>query len=267
MSNRFQIVFVVFCLVSLSQSCPAFGQPSISSYTQLSASFDELVERQSLGLEAMYFGGQGLLDTGQTAITPYVFVGGYDSEGIMTGLGASVQTEALLPFGVGLGFGLTDADFMTWSLGLNAQKQVGRTSWSSVLLQGVLAYQRMNDYRNSNFAIYLQPAEWPDTPQDQILFDSLGWYTVYLHAVFEARWKFIKPLVDIGWLVSNYRYSGYECEYDCFQPGAETSGNGTVTGGTFGIGVSLDANVLRAFGGLKWTDAGAIFPVSLTIKF
>jgi hypothetical protein len=267
MIRRHGIFFVLILLILSVLSSPAVGQPDVTGYAQLTSSLDELVERQSLGLEALYFGGQGLLDTSRTSITPYVFVGGYDYEGIMTGLGASVQTEALLPFGVGLGFGLTDADFLTWVLALNGQKQVGLTSWSSMLLQGAVAYQRLTEGRSDYYSVWLDYAVWPETPEGQVLLEDLGWYTFYFHAVFEARWRFIKPLVDIGWLASRYSYTGYECEYDCFDPGQITSGDGTVTGGTFGFGLSLDANVLQMFGGIKWTDAGAIFPVSLTIRF
>ena len=264
--DRSTAVVAVVLLVLVVFSGLLYAQPQIAGYAELTASIDELVERQSLGLEAVYFGGQGFLEKGRTAVTPYAFFGGYDYEGIMTGTGASVQTEALLPFGVGLGFGLTDADFLTWTVSLNAQEQLELSSWSGLLVQGVLSYQRLTEGRSDHYAVYLHPAVWPDTPQDLILFDTLGWYTFYFHAVFEARWWFVKPLLDIGWLASRYSYDGYECGLDCFDTGANTSGSGTVTGGTVGFGLSLDAKALQVFGGLKWTDAGAILPVSLTIR-
>lgn len=260
-------VVAIVLLASIAFSGPLHAQPQISGYLELTSSIDELIERQSLGLEALYFGGQGFLGAGRTAVTPYAFFGGYDYEGIMVGTGASVQTEALLPFGAGLGFGLTDADFLTWTVSLNAQEQLELSSSSGLLIQGVFAYQRLTEGRSDHYAIYLQPAVWPDTPQGLILFDTLGWYTFYFHAVYELRWRFVKPLLDVGWLVSRYSYDGYECGLDCFDPGADTSGSGTVTGGTFGLGLSLDAKALQLFGGLKWTDAGAVFPVSLTIRF
>jgi hypothetical protein len=266
--HDYRVAFLVSVVaIPIVLSGPVLGQPSVSGYAQLTSTIDELVERQSLGLEAMYFGGQGFLDDGRTAVTPYGFFGGYEYEGIMAGAGVSVQTEALLPFGVGLASGLTDADFLTWSLALNAQERVELTTWSTFLVQGVFGYQRLTEGRNDYYAVYLHPAEWPDTPEDQILFDAFGWYTFYIHAVIEARWRFVKPMIDFGWLASRYRYTGYECGLDCFDPGGSTAGDGTVTGGTVGFGLSLDADAFRVFGGLKWTDAGAIFPVSLSIIF
>ncbi len=215
----------------------------------------------------MYFGGQGILDTAQTSVTPYAFIGGYGYDAIMAGVGASVQTEALLPMGTGLGVGFVDADFQTWFLGLNAQKQHDLTTWSTVLLQGAVAYQRKLEDQNHYHAVYLNPAEWPETPQDLVLFENLSWYTAYIHAVFEAKWKFVEPLVDIGWLGAFYHYSGYECDYDCFDPGETTSGDGTVSGVTFGVGLSLDIGVLQIFGGIRGSEAGTILPVSVTMKF
>ena len=268
MHNLRKFILVLIAIVSTLLPIPALGQSTITGgYTLLLDSFDELVERQTLGLEAMYFGGQGLQKSGLTAVTPYAFLGGYGYEAFMTGAGASVQTEALFPIGVGLGFGVTDADFMTWAVSVNAQKQVGPKSWYSVLLQGAAGYQQMSDYRNGNYGVYLQPAEWPDTPQDPILFDDLSWISVYFHAVLEVDWGFVKPLVDIGWLASSYRYSGYECGADCFQPGEPTSGDGVVSGGTFGVGLSLDGGPIQIFGGIRRNDAGTILPVSMTIRF
>jgi hypothetical protein len=266
LNRQMNIVASVF-LIPVILTCPAFGQPTVTGYAQLTSPVDELIERQSLGLEAIYFGGQGLQDSARTSITPYGFFGGYGSDGIMTGAGISVETDALLPVGVGLGFGLTDADFLTWALSLDAHKQFRTTPWSGLLVQGVFGYQRLTEGRSDYYAIWLDYAEWPDTPEGQVLLEDLGWYTFYVHAVFEARWRFVKPLLDIGWRGSSYSYNGYECEIDCFDPGAGTSGDGSVTGGTVGLGLSLDAGALQAFGGLKWTDGSAIFPVSLTIVF
>jgi hypothetical protein len=267
MIKQHRIMLAVASVMSLALPCSAFGQPAVHGYTELAATFDELVERQSLGLEAMYFGGQGILEDGKTSITPYAFLGFYGYEAIMGGFGASVQTEALLPIGIGAGFGVMDADLRSYTLGLNAQKRFDRSTWATLLLQGAVGYQRKSDDRGKYYAIYLKPAEWPETPQDLVLFDKLSWYSAYVHAVFEARWSILKPLLDIGWLATHYRYSGYECDRDCLQPGGSASGNGMVYGLTFGVGVSLDIGSLQVFGGIKGSDAGVIFPVSLALMF
>jgi hypothetical protein len=246
------------------------SETASGGYLELSSTIDEVIRRQSLGAEAVYFGGQGILEDGETSVSPYAFFGGYGQDGIMTGAGASVQTEALLPFGVGVGGGVTDADVFSWSVGLNAHKKVLRSTWYTLLVQGAVVYQRVDE--DHDYAIWLNPAVWPDTPQDLILFDEFSWYTGYLHAVLEARWQVakslaVKPLIGIGWLAARYSYTGNECDYGCLEPGAGTSGDGTVYGTTFGFGLSLDFGSLRLFGGIKTADGDAILPVSLSIVF
>jgi hypothetical protein len=267
MIKRPRIVLALAAVMSTALVSFADSQPVVGGYTILNASFDELVERQSLGLQAMYFGGQGILDDGQTSVTPYAFLGFYGYESIMGGLGGSVQTEALLPLGIGAGFGVMDADLRTYAFGINAHKQVTPSTWSSLLLQGVGAYQWKSKARGDYTAIYLKPALWPDNPEGLVLFDDFDWFSAYFHAVFEARWHFVKPLLDFGWLANYYRYTGYECDRDCFGPGNVTSGNGNVSSFTFGVGVSLELEALKAFGGIKGNGSDAIFLVSLSISF
>ena len=181
--------------------------------------------------------------------------------------GASVQTEALLPLGVGAGFGVIDADVRSYTFALNAQKKFAPTAWSKLLLQGVGAIESKSGERGRYYAIYLKPAQWPDTPEGLVLFEDLVWYSFYLHAVVEAKWRIVKPLVDIGWLASRYRYTGYECGDDCFQLGPSTSGHGTIDHLTFGLGVSLDVGPIQLFGGFVGTGGEGVIPVSLNIEF
>jgi opacity protein-like surface antigen len=267
MTERHRYLPALALMMSMAMASPLRGQPDIHGYAMFNATLDELVQRHTLGAEAIYFGGQGVLEDGRTSVAPYAFLGFYEYEGIMAGVGASVQTEALLPLGVGAGFGLVDADIKAYAVTVNAQERVDLSTWSTLLLQGAVAYQWKGGDRVDYFALYLKPAVWPESPEDLILVDNLNWYSAYVHAVFEVRWSILKPLLDIGWMATRYRYTGYECGLDCFQIGNGTSGSGSLSGFTVGVGLSLELGALQAFGGIMGSDVGTIFPVSLAIVF
>jgi hypothetical protein len=256
------LVFVVPAVVSSAAS----AQVRRGGYAVMNTTLDELVMRQSLAVDVMYFGGQGVLGDGKTSFSPHVYYGGYGNRRLMGGMGFSVQTIALLPVGVGAGIAYMHADFRTVMFGANVQKQINQSKWLTVLLQGAVALQGDLEEQGAPYALYLKPAVRPDRPEDLVIFDEFSWYHVYVHAVFELKLRIIKPLLDVGWLSSHYRYSGYKCRYDCRDPAEATSDRGTVSRTTFGMGVAVDIGALQAFGGIKSEGRASIIVLSLALK-
>ncbi len=257
---------ILLCL--LLSPAIAFAQATFGGYTTLSNGLDNVAEMQSVGLEAALFGPHLFLEDGAQAVTGHVFVGGYGENGILAGAAASYQIARRGPWGFGASAAFSDADVYNWTIGLNLQRPLWESKRTTLLVQGAVARQWLAEGAGSPTAVYFEYRGFPDNPRDLVLIDDFSLTHGFVHAIYQIRWGFLEPIVDVGWVGTYYSLDGRECgDGSCFEPGATRSRNGAVQKMTFGAGAALRLDRVAAFSGVKVNLAAAMFLVSLTVDF
>ena len=141
------------------------------------------------------------------------------------------------------------------------------TKRTTLLVQGVVAYQHKLDDSDHPAGLSLTPVGTYEIPEDFVLFDGFNWAHLYIHTVLKYKYHFLEPMIDIGWLFSRYSWTGYDCASDCFTADSPASGDGTASRVSFGTGLTLDLGSVELFAGIQCSAGTVVFPGYLVIRF
>lgn len=259
--SRIRIVPLAALFIMAASSTPA-----LCGYTSVSSPLEEIVERQSLGLEAALLGDHMVLGQGQQSVALHPFFGGYGEDGIMAGLAASWHTTKLLPWEVGVNASAVDADVQTWQVGISVQRQVWQRGRLATLLQGCVAYQALMDSKDNPTSIYLDQRD-PWTLEDEVLLDTFTFGHAVVNAVVTADLQLVRTILDLSWVGTAYHFDAFECDRDCFETGAPRGDGGRVSRFTWGLAASLGLRPAILSGGFKVSNDAAIFQITVGVAF
>ena len=234
----------------------AFAAPATAGFLLLGDSFDEVVEQQTVSMESAYFGGQAFLDPGRTSVSGSLFIGGDDI--FDAGSSISVQTSHP-PLEFGLSYAEMDAEFETWQIALNAQRQIVSGRAGTLMIQAAVAYQQMKDSERGANAVYIggpNLTEFDDHPL--VLMQKFSWTHFMTQAQMRFNaWRF-HPILVMGFKVSDFEMSGVEQLGGGVMAGEKYETDGTRWAGHFGAGLELDLTYARPFVGVLRFDRGDI---------
>jgi hypothetical protein len=240
--------------------------PAFAGTTLLSMSVDEVGERQSATLQTALFGDHGLLAPGRQSVAVHPFVGGYDEDGILSGVAVSWNARWNSPWVVGVNAGAMDLGIGTWTVGVSAGRDVWTRGGSSLLVQGAIAYQRMGG--GGDTAAYSEPYDRDAFDHPVVLLESFTLGHAALHAVFTADLWVFRPVADIAWVGTTYRFDGDETAGPLLSdPMTPRDGRNQSSKMTFGLGAALDVERAILFGGLTVAGDYAVFQVNVGFVF
>lgn len=253
-----------------AMTCTALlaSSPLQAGVTELSSSVDDIVARQSAGLESAFFGHRIPGDPYGHVVTIQPFVGGYGSDGILSGVGFSWHTARLLPWDVGASVGFMDLDLKTWTVAVSSGTEVWRGSRSTLMLEGAAGYQFLSERQGDDVSIHLEDQRFPDAPGDQILLDSFDLFHFMVHAAYALDLWALHPSVDVAWVATTYRLEGavWDGAFP-IAPAEQRDDDGSTAKVTYGLGISLDIRRAVVFGGVRIVDDAAFFQANLGFRF
>jgi hypothetical protein len=252
------ITFLSFCCSNaLSQP------PKIVGYSG-PYSLEETLSRKVYNLEAMHFGSHGFLNNREVALSGYLFLAGVESV-TGGGYGFSIQSAILPPLEIGIGYGaMNGGGFPTRVVSLNAQKKLLHVKKFTILLQAAFGYQ-YDVIVDSTISVGIKSQD-PLVPE--ILLQNFTFYHSFVHVIFTINKSWVNPILDLGALVTWYKYEGFECNnVNRFDLGRFASEGGSVFKRTLGLGIAFGQKPLRFFWGIKFGAEGPISVGSLTLVF
>lgn len=263
-ATRFMMAIVILAMAS-----PALCDTAdITGVTFLGSSFDEVVERQSAGMESVFFGrsmlGNGLGNS--IAIHPYV--GFYGYEGILSGVGGSWHTTTLVPWDLGVGVGIIDLDFTSWTVAVSSGRQVWSNERATLALEGALGYQFIDEDPDRATAVIIDPPDPNGGYGPEVILDSFTFVHLMAHAVYTIDWWILRPVVDLGWVGTRYSLDGYEWEGGFPVTQGESRDDSDTSGKvTWGLGSALVIDRVILFGGVKVVGDAGLFQVNVGFEF
>lgn len=246
----------------------AAAAPASAGVTGLTASLDEIVDRHSIGMESAFLGEPlpGNRYGNSIAIQPGI--GFYGNESILGALSGTWHTSKIVPWDVGLCVGALDLDVSSWTVAVSTGRPVWSNDFSEIAVEGVAGYQFM-DGRSRDTAIRLDPPDpFGGGYRSDTLFDSFRLGHLMIHAVYAIDLWLLRPVVDIGWVGTAYRFQGNE--WDGSFPlirGDERTESGFNGKTTWGLGAALDIDHAILFGGFKVGREAAVFQTSVGVEF
>lgn len=255
------ILMVVFA--GLSAWAPAFA-----GVTSFASSFEDIVDRQSAGVESALFSVPVPAEARGHSVAVHPVVGFYGSDGILSGVSASYHTSRLVPWDVGVHAGVLDLDIVTWTVAVSSGRTVWNNERSAIVLEGAVGYQFMDEKSGERTAVSLSAGEFGAGTGDDVLLDSFVFVHSMARAVYSIDLWLLRPIVDIGWVGTWYHLDG--TEWDGSFPltdGAPRDESGTTGKITFGLGAGLNVDRAILFGGVRFVDDAGLFQASVGLTF
>lgn len=241
--------------------------PARAGYKILSSTFDDVVARESVGMETGLFGDRTFREQYPQTIALQPMLGVFGgSSSTLSGAGASYHTTRFAPWDFGAGVSLLDLDIRTWTFAVSMGYRAWSHGRSLVLFDGGLGYQFMHNASGDNTAIRLDRAGNP--AGDLVLIDSFDFFHAALQGTFTTQVAFFHPMVSVGWVGTRYRFDakGWDGSFPVTQ-GAPRHENGTTANATFGVGASVDVHRASLFGGVRAVQDAVVFQLNLGLVF
>lgn len=244
----------------------ASATPARAGYSIISSTFDDVVGRESAGMETGLFGDRAFRDVDPQTIAIQPVAGAYGGSGTLSGVGASWHTTRFAPWDFGAAATMLDVEFRTWTFALSTGYRAWSHGRSLVLLEGALGYQRMANRPGDYTAIRLDA---PGNPAgDLVLMDSFDFFHGLVQATYTTQVSFFHPVVYVAFVGTRYRFDA--AKWDGALPvsrGARRHETGDATTATLGIGASVDIHRANIFGGVRAVQDAAVFQLGLGLVF
>ena len=252
--KRTVLTLSLYLMLSSSASARGSSGASLEAYTEFQPSM----------VVALHHSRQSLLRPGEMSFTPKLWFGSARSVSgaIQGGAGFAYEGPINDSWGFGLAIGTYDGTGVATGVAGSVRRRAAPTKRLNVSLQGVLGYVWNNEPGGTS---YLVPDRFGDL-REEFLVDDASWATAYVHAIADYELGPLRPVAELGFLLSRASVGGSERTgpgFDEFD--AHVVNETTIARVAGGAGLALDLGRIDAYLGGGGYDGGAVLTMSVTL--
>jgi|GEM_PF-6452055 len=264
-------------MMAIKRSVPVFlftvlwATSTFAQMSLLNTNLDEINHHQEAAAAVLILGDHTILEKGDFSVSGDVSLSSWGSDSLYGAWGLSLQSKPGQSLGVGLSYGITDAQLRTRTLLANIQYSPPTGSRQWLQFQGAVGYQFLDSSESGNVLFFEFDDPWPiQAGNPEILLDDMDWFHGYVNVLAAPGYWVLRPQAGLGYVFSRYSWSGWEVAgfggLDA-PLGPVLSGTGSAETVTFSLGLGLELGSVRPFVGLLTFSGGAVLTARLSVLF